>query len=255
MKTEKHGLGRDLRRPGSIVGKALTGLAMASALAATGCGETSAAELTTGQIVMNVYANVYDDGTGDVWVSLRESFDDVVLADGEALWLHVDEDLPLLMAPRSTFGGYDAPLRADGRAIRVEYDRPTKTSAPNTIFAMPEPLVFATPLAGRQVSYADGDFEVTVENPEDDARLFYWTRSCGTTSGSIDTSGVDKFDDEGSLTIEMSRLLDAPPPAGGTCITVDITREIAGIPTGPALHPNGEIQVERSEAFDVMVMP
>lgn len=241
-------------RPGLLSRSALGRWALAATLLTNGvgCGETDASELETSQIRMNANAVVYAEGDAEVSVYLSDGFDDVIVSPGEQLLLYVDEDPPLVLAPAS-LGGYDAPLRTDARAIRVEYTRPDKVSAPNTIIALPEPLEFARPLAGRQVSHAEGDLELTVVNPMEGAKLRLFVADCGADFA----GGVGSFDpvaDEGTLTIPMARLVDGPPPAEGTCRTVEISREVV-YPADPAFDPGSDAEGSRTEAFDVMVMP
>jgi hypothetical protein len=99
-----------------------------------------------------------------------------------------------------------------------------------------------------------GEVEFRWTNPMEGAFVYVWPKACGAVVLSTETkTGVA---DEGMIKVPMSELLDAAPPAGGTCVTVGLARIMAGT-IDPAFDQDStsELEARRQDDFDIMIVP
>ena len=231
-----------------------------SSIFITACSEESSSKFATDKIEANMYVDVYVD-TGptkartEIRVKLADGLTDITLADGDKLTAKTGKDPNLVLTNSGSFNYYKAELPdADrGEDFAISFTRTSGTSAPSSTIKIPAKIAVTSPAT---VSYATGKVDLEWSNKADGATVSFYTRTCGSASGSIGgtrPSGPDS----GKFSLTMAQLgLSAPPPAAGTCISLDIERKVTNGVIDPAFKKDGsKFEGQRTDRFDVTVTP
>lgn len=214
---------------------------------------TDSAGVATSEIEAFIDVEI-DEVESEVRVLLLTGFgESVVLSTGDTLIAKTDTGGELTLKPTSGLDSYSADIPKDTSALTVSFTRASGDSAPNSSGTIPQPLKLEAPTAMTQASYASGEVEFRWSNPLEGAFVYFFSRTCGSVKVSTEEkSGVA---DTGKHLLPMSELLDAAPPASGTCVTVTVARVKDGT-VDPAFDPESSaFEARRDEQFDVMIMP
>jgi hypothetical protein len=216
------------------------------------CTQDSA-DVATGE--MNAIINVeMGKESSDVSVKLREpGSGTVILSEGDVLTAKTDKDGELTL--KLDDETYVSTIANDSSEITISLTRKSGESAPASTGKIPAPLQLDAPSAAMPVSYASGEAEFKWANPMEGANVYFFAESCdGITISNETKSGVS---DTGSHKLPVSELIDAPPPAGGACVSVNIARIKLGTvdPAFSVYHGENEFEARRDDHFDIMIMP
>ncbi len=232
---------------------------LSSSVVVCGCSKESSSKYSTDQIQARMHVDVYVD-TGPtkartkILVSLQDGFTDITLGDGDTLTAKTSKD-PSIVLAKDSVNFYEAELPdADrGEDFTISFTRTNGTSAPNSTIKIPAPIVMTSPATA---SFAAGKVDLEWSNKTDGATVSFYTRTCGSASGSIGGTRPNGKD-EGKFTLTMAEMgLNAPPPAAGTCISVDIERKVTNGVIDPAFKQDGSVfDGSRTDRFDVTVTP
>jgi hypothetical protein len=237
-----------------------TTLSLALALALSSCGSESSSSYTTDKIKADMHVDV-DNIPGqqktEIYVFLKDGFTDITLGDGDTLTAKTSKDERLVLT-KSEFSFYKVKLDAADRGddFTVAFTRTNGTSAPNSTIKVPAAIALTAPAGSPKptASFAAGNVTLEWSNKLAGARLTWYTRTCGTVSGSLGSQ--PSADDSGKITFTMSDLgITSAPPAEGTCISIDLTRSVTTGKVDSAFRGTSSFEGKRSDRYDIQVMP
>jgi hypothetical protein len=217
------------------------------------CGEEDSADLATGDIQATFSAE-HIDGSLHIaaFFDTGDGFErsDVKLSAGDTLSASTDKGaLPAFR--ENSIDDAILSLDADGDfdEVTISLTRASQTSAPASVATLPAHFDLTAPTG--DVSYADGAVTFEWANPEAGAHIAYFKRACGAVSVGITN---DIGDDQGSLSIPVTSLLDEAPGPGGECVTVTLVRVGHGA-VDPAFHAESVFNTRRDDEFDITIVP